>query len=84
MVKSDRVTVSSRVEDVLQLLLDGADFEAIRQYASAQQWNVSDRQLRRYIESAHKEVVSATQQTFAQEHRRRIRSMTICSVGVHA
>ena len=66
MVKSDRVTVSSRVEDTLRLLLDGSDFEAIRQYASAQRWSVSDRQLRRYIESAHKEVVNATQQAREQ------------------
>ena len=50
-MKADKATIRKRVEEVLKLRLVGADFVGIRQYASAQEppWNVSDRQLWRYI-----------------------------------
>src|SRR5438094_927843 len=52
-MKSDKATVRQRVEAILQLRQLGAEFVDIRQYASEQTppWNVSDRQLRRYIEA---------------------------------
>jgi len=53
-MKSTKAQVTQRVEEVFKLRLGGAEFSDIRQYASApeQQWNVSDRQLWRYIAAA--------------------------------
>jgi hypothetical protein len=51
-MKSTQATVQQRVEQVLQVRLSGGDFLAIRQYASAQGWGVSDRQLWRYSAAA--------------------------------
>jgi hypothetical protein len=48
-MKSDKATVRKRVEEVLRLRLLGAEFLDIRQHASEQGWQVSDRQLWRYI-----------------------------------
>jgi hypothetical protein len=48
-MKSTQTTVRQRVEEVLSLRLLGAEFQDIRQHASQQQWNVTDRQLWRYI-----------------------------------
>lgn len=62
MAKSDQLTVMNRVQDVSRLLLAGAAHEDIRQFASAHNWNVSDRQLRRYQERAYKKLVKAAQQ----------------------
>src|SRR5262245_16486202 len=55
-MRSDKLTLRRRVEAVLDLLCQGALFHQIRHYASKQEppWNVSDRQLRRYIRAAHK------------------------------
>jgi hypothetical protein len=50
--KSDRATVSQRIEEVLRIRLDGAQFHDIVQYASEQKWNVSERQLWNYITRA--------------------------------
>lgn len=61
-VKSDKATVVRRINEVLRIILVGGDFEEIRQYAEAQRWGVSDRQLRRYQERAF--------QTFAQQTHR--------------
>ncbi len=60
MAKSDKATVSRRVQDVVRLLLAGAEFAEIRQYASALEWGVSDRQLRRYVERAYKRLAKST------------------------
>jgi hypothetical protein len=53
-MKSTKAEVAQRVEEVFKLRLGGAEFQDIRQYASApeQQWDVSDRQLWRYIAAA--------------------------------
>jgi hypothetical protein len=48
-MKSDQVTVQQRVEEILELRLLGAEFVNIRQHAAQRGWNVSDRQLWRYI-----------------------------------
>jgi hypothetical protein len=49
MAKATNAEVMERVEAVLQIRLDGAQFHDIRQYASEKTWGVSDRQLRRYV-----------------------------------
>src|SRR5262249_39140824 len=53
-MKSDKATVKKRVEEVLDLRLLGATLSDIRRYASEQTppWNVSDRQLERYIQAS--------------------------------
>jgi predicted DNA-binding protein (UPF0251 family) len=48
-MKSDKATVRLRTNEVLALRLHGAEFMDIRQHAADQGWNVSDRQLFRYI-----------------------------------
>ncbi len=52
--KSTKAEVAQRVEEVFRLRLGGAELADIRQFASApeQQWDVSDRQLWRYIRAA--------------------------------
>src|SRR5947207_5867608 len=50
--KSDTATVARRVEEVLRIRLDGAQFHDIVQYASEKRWGVSDRQLWTYIRRA--------------------------------
>lgn len=56
MAKADKSTVVRRTAEVLRLILAGGEFEDIRQYASAQGWKLSERQLRRYQESAHEKL----------------------------
>jgi len=56
MGRSDKCTVIRRVDDVLRLLLAGAEFSEIRQFASASGWDVTDRQIRRYTEAAYRRV----------------------------
>jgi hypothetical protein len=60
MAKSDKSTVVRRTQEILRLILAGGEFEGIRQYAAAQGWNLSDRQLRRYQDRAHQRVLEAT------------------------
>lgn len=47
--RSTKATVSQRVGEVLRLRLNGAEFYDLRQYASEQGWDVSERQLWRYV-----------------------------------
>jgi hypothetical protein len=53
-MKSSSAETSRRVEKVFELRLGGAEFADIRQFAAApeQQWDVSDRQLWRYLAAA--------------------------------
>jgi hypothetical protein len=51
-MKATKAEVAKRVEEVLQIRLAGAEFADIRQYAAENGWNVSDRQLRRYIQDS--------------------------------
>src|SRR5437764_13525460 len=55
-MKSSKVEVMKRVEEVFKLRLGGAEFADIREYALApeQAWGVSDGQLWRYIAAADK------------------------------
>jgi len=50
--KSDNAEILKRVEEVLRIRIDGAQFHEIREYAVEKQWNVSDTQLRRYVQRA--------------------------------
>jgi hypothetical protein len=53
-MKSSKVEVAKRVEEVFRLRLGGAEYADIVQYASApeQSWDVSERQIRNYIAAA--------------------------------
>ena len=53
-MKSTQATVRQRVEEVLTIRLLGAEFTDIRQHASGQGWDVSDRQLWRYVAQGDK------------------------------
>jgi hypothetical protein len=55
-MKSSKVEVRKRVEEVFKLRLGGAEFADVVQYASApeQNWGVSERQLWNYIAAADK------------------------------
>jgi hypothetical protein len=53
MAKSNKITAAARVRDVLRLILAGAEFGDIRQFASDRGWNVCDRQIGRYVEKAN-------------------------------
>lgn len=50
--KSDNATVAQRVQEVLRIRLDGAEFHDIVQYASEQKWGVGERQLWNYVHKA--------------------------------
>ena len=50
--KSTDAVVTERVVKVYDLLLSGAEKRHIRQYAAQAGWNVSERQLSRYVKSA--------------------------------
>ncbi len=54
MAKADHTVVLERVQEVTRLLLAGAEFADIRQYALERKWEVSDRHIRRYIERAYR------------------------------
>jgi hypothetical protein len=60
MAKSTRTTITRRVQEVSKLLLAGAEFADIRQFASDRGWNVSERQVRRYVDIAHERFEAAT------------------------
>ncbi len=50
--KADQATVSLRIEEVLRVRLDGAEYHDIVHYASEKGWNVCGRQVRDYISRA--------------------------------
>lgn len=50
--KSTNAEIAIRVEQILRIRLDGAQFHEIREYAEAQKWGVSDSMLRKYITKA--------------------------------
>jgi hypothetical protein len=50
--KSDKTEILKRVEEVLRVRLDGAQFHDIVQYGSEKGWGVTDRQIRKYIARA--------------------------------
>ena len=48
-MKATKAVVAQRVEAVLRIRLDGAQFHDIVQYAAEQQWGVQERQLWNYV-----------------------------------
>ena len=56
-VKADRATVLKRIEEVLRIRLDGAQYHDILQYAAENNWDLKERQLREYIARADKLLV---------------------------
>ena len=50
--KSDTATVALRVEEVLLIRLDGAQFHDVVQYAAEKRWGIHERQIREYISRA--------------------------------
>ncbi len=53
MAKSGKLTVNQRVRDVVNLMLAGAQFCDIKAYAMEHGWNVTLRQLQRYVKQAN-------------------------------
>jgi hypothetical protein len=60
MAKSNTATVIRRVNEVGRLILSGAEFAEIRQYAADQNWRVSGRQIRRYMQRCYTRLAQAT------------------------
>lgn len=50
--KASRTEVAARVDEVLRIRLDSAQFHDVVEYAKEKGWNVSLRQLARYIRKA--------------------------------
>jgi hypothetical protein len=61
MGRSDKATVITRVQEVSRLVLAGAEFADIRQFASDHGWQIGDRQVRRYIELVYERLAESTQ-----------------------
>jgi hypothetical protein len=55
--KSKAIIVAQRIEEILRIRLDGAEFHDIVQYAAEQKWNVKERQLWNYIHRADELIV---------------------------
>jgi hypothetical protein len=51
-MKATKTEISKRVEEVLRIRLDGAQFHDIVQYAAEKGWGLKDRQVRNYIRRA--------------------------------
>jgi hypothetical protein len=66
MARSAKLTVVSREREVLRLLLEGADLPQIRQFATENEWGVTDRQLYRYQEAAYRGLAEITQRDRVQ------------------
>ncbi|HEY2909029.1 MAG TPA: hypothetical protein VGI99_02225 [Gemmataceae bacterium] len=65
--KSESLTVAARVEEVLRIRLDGAQFHDVVQYSAEKQWDINERQLRNYIRRADELLVKRT-----DRNRRRV------------
>jgi hypothetical protein len=55
--KAQATIVAQRIEEVLRIRLDGAEFHDVVQYSSEQKWNVGERQLWKYISRADELIV---------------------------
>jgi hypothetical protein len=51
-MKATKAVVAQRVDAVLRIRIDGAQFHDIVQYAAEQQWGVGERQLWNYVAAA--------------------------------
>lgn len=63
--KSEAATVAARVQEVLRLRLDGAQYHDVVQYAAEKGWDLKERQIRLYMARADDLVVER------QERKRR-------------
>src|SRR5688572_5893017 len=66
MAKSDKITVAKRVQDVSKLILMGAAHSDIEAFGTERGWNVSRRQLQRYVKIAHEQMAKASLQNRQQ------------------
>jgi hypothetical protein len=60
MGKATKAEALVRLREVTKLLLAGAEFAEIRQFATDRQWGITDRSVRRYMEIAYKEMVDVS------------------------
>jgi len=51
-MKATNTTVAQRIEEILRIRLDGAQFHDIVQYCAEKGWGLKERQLRNYIRRA--------------------------------
>jgi hypothetical protein len=51
-MKSSKTTIAQRVDEIFQLILEGAEFASIRDYSREKGWGVTDSTLFRYLERA--------------------------------
>jgi hypothetical protein len=58
--KSNKAAITQRVDDVTILLVAGAEFANLRQFSAAHGWGVTDRQIRRYMKVAYRQMEKAT------------------------
>lgn len=56
MIRANTAIVQQRIQEVLKLLLAGAEHHEIAKYAQDQHWEVSDRQVQRYERLAYKKL----------------------------
>lgn len=66
MGKSTKAETANRLRDVAKLMVAGAEFAEIRQFASERQWGISDRSIRRYMEKAYKRMAEASKRDSKQ------------------
>jgi hypothetical protein len=60
--KSEAAEVARRVEEVLRIRLDGAQFHDVVQYAAEKGWDLKDRQIRNYVRRADELLVDRMDQ----------------------
>jgi hypothetical protein len=70
--KASRAEVAARVAEILEIRLDGASFGDCVTYGTEKGWNVSERQVGRYIEQADKLLAERT-----EKRRRRLLNMHV-------
>lgn len=66
MGKPTKAETANRLRDVAKLMVAGAEFAEIRQFASERQWGVTDRSIRRYMEKAYKRMAEASKRDSKQ------------------
>ncbi|MBY0512552.1 MAG: terminase family protein [Gemmataceae bacterium] len=64
--KSDAAGVARRVEEILQIVLDGAGYAGIVQFVASQGWEVKERMIRQYIGRAYKLLVERQERKRSQ------------------
>jgi hypothetical protein len=90
--RANSLTLRQRVEEVLQMRLAGLEFMDIRQHAEKEGWNVSERQLWRYIaagdklleESLEKDRLKVFNRAIAQRRALLARSMSVSDYSTAA